>query len=70
MSKNFSSKCGFFEVKRLVENLVLCELNLNSKAIEGNGATWGNLNLGQKIKKKNLNLLNLEFCISFKSGTG
>ena len=52
MSKNFFSKCGFFEVKRLVENLVLRELNLNSKAVEGNGATWANLNLGQKFKKK------------------
>ena len=70
MSKNFFSKCGFFEVKGLVENLVLCELNLNSKAVVGNGTTWGNLNLGQKFKEKNLNPLNFEFCLSFKSGTG
>ena len=53
MSKNVFSKCGFFQVKALVENLVLCELNPNSKAVVGNGVTWGNLNQGQKLKKKN-----------------
>ena len=38
MSKSFFSKCGLFQVKELVENLVLCELILNSIAVVRNGA--------------------------------
>ena len=67
MSKHFFSKCGFFQVKALAENLVLCELNLYSIAVVRNGDTWGNLSLREKFKKTKLKILNFEICVSFKS---